>query len=426
MNNQKRPIDPRRGGAARQKQMPPRNSNQNAGQPHHSIQGQRPTSRPRPAARPMPEEMRTQGGYYQMPLRPMTPMPRNANGVQRGQRPPMQGQRPPMQGQRPPMQGQRPPMQGQRPPMQGQRPPMQGQRPPMQGQRPPMQGQRPPMQGQRPPIQRNGQRPEAQKKRSPQSRPNNGWVVPEGSAVYTAEGILYERNTQRRPAPQRKPAEPPKRKKKRFNKEKFLLGTKTFFVRLGVMILVFSLLLGWWYFTTFYSDSSKRRGEVSYSMEDVGFYSEKAAAAYRGDVLYVDFTEISQWFDMISVGSVGAMRFIARDGVSDTSSGKGGEEYVIFMNGQSTVTINGQSIILEAECRNAGSHILVPLSFVENYMRGIEVEKDPKGHNVVFSPEGDDSEEKKDKDEKDQEMAVIHVSFKVKGTVGIAHVEYPE
>ena len=161
-------------------------------------------------------------------------------------------------------------------------------------------------------------------------------------------------------------------------------------------------------------------------MEDVGFYSEKAAAAYRGDVLYVDFTEISQWFDMISVGSVGAMRFIVRDGVSDTSSGKGGEEYVIFMNGQSTVIINGQSIILESECRNAGSHILVPLSFVENYMRGIEVEKDPKGHNIVFSPEGDDSEEKKDKDEKDQEKAVIHVSFKVKGTVGIAHVEYPE
>ena len=271
------------------------------------------------------------------------------------------------------------------------------------------------------------QRPEPVKKRRPPQRPGNGWVVPEGSPVYTAEGIMYDRGPQRRPQQNRRPAPPPpKKKKKIFNKEKFLLGVKTFFVRLGIMLLVTVLLGGWWYSDTFHSDSSKRRGEISYSMKDVGFYSQKASAAYRGDVLYVDFTEISGWFDMISVGSVGAMRFICRDGISETSSGKGGEEYVIFMNGQSTVIINGQTVILEAPCRNFGSHILVPLSFVENYMRGIEVEKDPKGNNIVFIPEGADSEENGNKDEKNEEEILLNVSFKVKGTVGIAHVDYPE
>ena len=220
MNNQRRPIDPRRGGAYREVRAP-RPAEQRRGQPQNNMnmqwqrpvhsQNQRPAPRPRPAEQRRPEMGE---GYYQMPLRPITPMPRNeGQNLRRPQRPPHREQMPPARGP--------------------QRPPMQGQRPPMQGQRPQVRNQRPPVKSQRP-----MQRPEPVKKRRPPQRPGNGWVVPEGSPVYTAEGIMYDRGPQRRPQQNRRPAPPPpKKKKKIFNKEKFLLGVKTFFVRLGIMLL---------------------------------------------------------------------------------------------------------------------------------------------------------------------------------------------
>ena len=382
--------------------------------------------------------------YSQMPLRPMTAMPREERRQPHPQqRPPVQGQRPPMQGQRPPMQGQRPPMQGQRPPMQGQRPPMQGQRPPMQGQRPPMQGQRPPVREQaRPARPTNNQRP-------PEKRPNNGWVIPEGSPVYTAEGIMYERQRPAAPDPRRGKGQPrrpdrapergqgrgvdsrygstrrhPRREappKKTFDKEKILFWIKTFFIRLAAMLVIVSLIGFLWYRGEFYSETEARKGKVTFSLDGVGSYTAKADLAYRGDVLYCDFTEIAKWLGMVSVGSVNSMRFICTEGVSETSSGKGGEEYAIFTSGSTTVQINGVTVILEAPCRTVDSHIWIPLSFVENYVSGVTCDRGAKGTDISFSPEGSDPEESKE----DEEI-VIKASYKVKAQNAIAHVAYPE
>jgi len=352
--------------------------------------------------------------YTQMPLRPMTAMPRERRRTAEP-RPAAQGQRPPVQGQRPPAQGQRPAAQGQRPPVQGQRPPVQGQRPPVKGQ------QRP----QRPP----------ERKRPPAKRPDGGWVIPEGSPVYTAEGRMYEgrRPPQngapegRRPqgnAPKRGANQPPRRpapkkKKKIFNKEKFVFWTKTFFVRLLTMLLIVSLLGFWWYRAEFYSKNDSRSGKVSVTLEGVDSYETKASVAYRGDVLYCDFTQLCKWFGMVSVGSVNSMRFICTEGVCETSSGVGGEEYAIFTSGSTTVIVNGTSMSLEAPCRTVDSHIWIPLSFVENYVSGVVCDRGAKGTNIVITPEGFDELEE------DEEL-VINASFKFKAQNALKSVEYPE
>ncbi len=186
------------------------------------------------------------------------------------------------------------------------------------------------------------------------------------------------------------------------------------------MLLIVSILGFWWYRAEFYSETDAKKGKVSFVLDGVGSYTTKASTAYRGDVLYCDFTEMAQWFGMVSVGSVNSMRFICTDGISDTSSGKGGEEYAIFTSGSTTVLINGVSVILEAPCRTVDSHIWIPLSFVENYVSGVVCDRSAKGTNITITPEGRD--EKEDKEEE----IVIEAAFKVKAQNGLASIKYPE
>ena len=365
----------------------------------------------RPGAGP---QRPVQAGYSQMPLRPMTAMPNPKKPLNGG----LDARREPAYNNRQRQQSAQSPSSPQ--PQKRANP---AARPP-EGKRPLQNGAK-------------GTRPARPPQRPPQKRPSQqrDWIVPEGSPVYTAEGRVYEgnrngarpaadpRQQQRRRPPQRRP-EPPKKKKKKFNKEKFFHGVKTFFVRLLTMLLIVILTGFLWYRAEFFSDTSSRSGKVTFYMEDRGEYTVKAAEAYRGDVLYVDFSEIAGWFGMVSVGSVNSMRFICIDDLSQTSAGKGGEEYAIFTSGSTNVVVNGVSISLEDVCRTVDSHIWVPLSFVENYMSGVECDRGPSDSNIVFAPEGagdGDEDEEKDKDED----VKISVSYKIKSQNPLSPVEYP-
>lgn len=209
----------------------------------------------------------------------------------------------------------------------------------------------------------------------------------------------------------------PKKKKKNFDKEKFFLHIRTFFVRLAVMLLVVSILGLWWYRKEFHSVPKARSGEVTYSFMDTDSYTSPCKTSYFGDVLYVDLTRVSEWFGMVSVGSVSCMRFICPNGEAQTSAGNGDEEYAIFTDDSTTVLINGTIVILEAECRTQGSHIWIPLSFIENYVDGVQCTRSPKGTEVTFSVEG--------AEDSDAEDIEIDVSFKVKAQNALPHIEYP-
>ena len=412
-NNRQRP--PVNGGAVRRPASPSQES-----------MAKRPV-RPMPNGRRQSPPPRSDGrGYTQMPIRPMTSIQTERSAHQnmparRGA--PVQGQRPAaVQNLRPNVQRQSPAArQNPRPNVPGQRPAVgQNPRPNAQGQRPAArQNPRPNAQGQRPAPQR--QRPENVRQRQSE------WIVPEGSPVYTAEGRMYDGHrrigtdprTQMRRPENRRPQ--PRKKKKRFDKERFFLHVKAFFVRLAVMLLIVGILGLWWYRAEFYSTQPDRSGKVTYSLDDSRTYVVKAATAYRGEVLYVDFTEIAEWFGMVSVGSINSMRFICTEGVSETSSGKGGEEYAIFSSGSTTVLVNGQRICLEAPCRTVGTHIWIPLSFVENYVCGVVCDRGPKGTDVTFLPEGYDPEAEEDGTE-----LLIEASFRVKAQNALPHQTYPK
>lgn len=222
-----------------------------------------------------------------------------------------------------------------------------------------------------------------------------------------------------RPTQNKRPQKKIDQKKRQERKEKALYYTKTILKRFAVLLLITALLMFWWYRAEFFSDTDKKRGTVSFLFEDVGFYEADAATAYRGNVLYVDFTEIAEWFGMVSVGSVNSMRFICTEKISETSSGQGGEEYAIFKNGSATAIVNGISLCLEAECRTVDSHIWVPLSFVEGYISGVVCDRGAKGTDIIFTLENSEETE-------DDEEIVVNASYKVKPQTPLKHVEYPE
>ncbi len=276
-----------------------------------------------------------------------------------------------------------------------------------------MQGQRPPMQGQRP--------ADRDRRRTPPPQRKSEWIVPEGSAIYTSEGRMYEPRRGPRPEAAKKPARPiEKKKRKPVDKEKIAVWTRAFFVRFVAMLLIVSLMGAWWYNTEFNPAPEKRSGKVTVTFENMGSYETSAATAYRDDVLYVDLTAISSYLDMVCVGSINSMRFICKSTKSETSSGVGNEEYAIFTSGSQTVLINGTSLSLEAPCRSIESHIWVPLSFVESYVSGILCDRGTTGTDIVIRSSTPTVEEDNKK-----EKEKVKVSYKIKAQKPLHHVEYP-
>lgn len=425
-----------------------------------------------PERRPGPGPQRYSAEYTQMPLRPMTSMPKDRRETPARPEPPYAQRRQEQHGipqrQPSPKGPRRPSPEGYNAPPgrentlrptgepAGRRPaPREGISPQRNQRSAPSKERRRPAPAptsadnrRRPTPPKNGQRgvPQRNAQPRPERRPeNHGWVIPEGSPVYTAEGRMYDPQSRqypkrppqrgpqrgpnggRRPDPrnQKRPPQnnrPPKKvdkKKKQERKEKALFYTKTILKRFAALLLISALLMFWWYRAEFFSDTDKKRGTVSFTFEGVGSYEADAATAYRSDVLYVDFTEIAEWFGMVSVGSVNSMRFICTDMVSETSSGQGGEEYAIFKNGSATAIVNGVSLCLEAECRSVDSHIWVPLSFVEGYIAGVVCDRGAKGTDVVFALENAEELE-------DNEEIIVNASYKVKPQTPLTHVEYPK
>ncbi|MBE6714186.1 MAG: hypothetical protein E7575_02725 [Ruminococcaceae bacterium] len=265
-----------------------------------------------------------------------------------------------------------------------------------------------------------GSRPQSSvpaSKRAAPKRPEpkkRDWVLPEGSAVYSAEGIMYEKKRRQAIEDARmKEYQRIRALERQKLKRKIFTVTKMFFARLAIFLLVFSLLIFWRYRSEFYSQTSQRKGDVAFSMQDSGSYTAKASSAYKDDILYVDFSSVSRWMNMVSVGSISCMRFICIEEISETSSGAGGEEYVIFTDGSSNAVVNGMSIILEGQCRVVNNHVWVPLSFVENYVEGLRVNKNAKGSSVTFEYENE------------AEGDGAAVSFRIKKPHIVSRVEYP-
>ena len=177
-------------------------------------------------------------------------------------------------------------------------------------------------------------------------------------------------------------------KKKRNVGAAILYGIKIFSRRLLIMLIICSLCTFWWYRANFYSKNGGRGDNIEYSMvsgkETLHSFTAGAASAYYHGICYTDFSTVSAWLGLAEVGSIDAMRYVAADAADHTAAGSGREEYVIFRNGSETAVVNGTSVIMPGACRVVGSHIWIPLSFIENYIYGVSVEK-PSAKSVKFS-----------------------------------------
>lgn len=246
------------------------------------------------------------------------------------------------------------------------------------------------------------------RKRPPQGqRSNNGWIIPEGSAIYTAEGRMYEarRPERRQPPPQqggrknagaatkgRQPSKgqpPRKRRKKKNIGAAILFWTRAFAIRLLIFFVITALVGLWWYRSEFYSNVGEGGEKVTYYVQNGSGTSITAGAstAWNGGVMYVNISALYPQFNMAAVGSLDSMRFIIKvDGVRD-SSGDGSEQYVIFTDGSRTANVNGTAVVMEARCRVVGEDIWIPLSFMENYVDGIDIDHTSDDAVIFTSPD---------------------------------------
>ena len=248
------------------------------------------------------------------------------------------------------------------------------------------------------------------------------WAMPEGSAVYTSNGVYYngKKEADRAARSKNRLAAEKKAEKARIKAEKrkkFKLYSKTFFVTLGIVFILCCAIMGIIYRSTFTS-SGDSTGSIDYTLiTEKNHYLSGDGNCYSDGIAYIDFSEFAQYFGMASVGSVDSMRFIIPDEKSPDSSGTGHEEYVIFTNGVRCATVNGTDVIMEGPVRTSGLSVRVPFSFVENYIHGLTFEKSANGSDVTVSPE----KKEKNKDEK----LIPEIGFSIRKPDALSHVSYP-
>lgn len=288
---------------------------------------------------------------------------------------------------------------------------------------------------------------------------SSGWIIPDGSPIYTTEGRMYEvrrapqsggqpsnrtrtaagrpgtaqhgtpnmRRSQTRKAPPSKPV----KKKKRFAKRAaFWIGA--FAKRLLIFFIITAALGFWWYRSEFYSTVNDNGSKINYSVDDGSgtSYEASASSAWSSGVLYADFSALYKSFNMAQVGSLDSMRFIVKEDDVRDSAGNSKEQYIIFTDGSRTATVNGTAVVMESRCRVIGEHIWIPLSFIENYMDGVKVDHTSDSSVVFVSPDklAAEKENKESKEPKKINASdyPIHVDLRLKRSNAVNSLIYPE
>lgn len=112
-------------------------------------------------------------------------------------------------------------------------------------------------------------------------------------------------------------------------------------------------------FTYYLGDNKK----VTLAYDRVVFDGEK----------YLNFSDIAEEFGFTVTGDGECLKFIARDDYS---------EYAQFGTDARSVLINGERINLYAPVRRFGEDVLVPMSFISDYMDGLCLEFDKDKHQI--------------------------------------------
>ena len=223
---------------------------------------------------------------------------------------------------------------------------------------------------------------------SPRKRQSD-WVYPEG---YTPPANV---RSQRHPNNAGRPAQrPPQKKKKepiiRINWERLFIILGAFFLRFAISFAAVALVMFLIYRNIFFGVPEPVAEEVTYNLCDYNEEGDKTVSvtfvsagvnAYDKDDLLISFSEISAWLDCAQVGDIYSMRYVLTDENGNT-------ENVVFHNNSHNAFINGTPVVMDCHARFDWGEVWVPLSFVSDYVTGIEITADTE--TVTLTRSGED------------------------------------
>ena len=225
------------------------------------------------------------------------------------------------------------------------------------------------------------------KPQAPRTKRSNEWIYPEGYTPPKQSG--------RRPAADKRKRAPARKKQdpvitvdwKRFGSVMLAV-----FIRFVVCLVIVASVMGIVYRNIFYSDPKPPVKNVTYTFITVEGEGEDAktntssmtcsyGSAYKGEEMLISFSEVSKWLGTAQVGDVYSMRFILGEGTD-------ADEDVVFHNGSHNAIVNGTIITMKASAQFRNGEVWIPLSFILDYMEGIETVKTEEAVSLSLSGEG--------------------------------------
>lgn len=100
-----------------------------------------------------------------------------------------------------------------------------------------------------------------------------------------------------------------------------------------------------------------------------------------GDVAYLPFSAVSNYFDFTISGDKDARTIMVGSSQSEYS----GINSAVFGFENSSVTVNGSSQILTASAFMKGSELYIPYEFFKTFVKGIEISEDEKNGTITVS-----------------------------------------
>ncbi len=246
---------------------------------------------------------------------------------------------------------------------------------------------------------RNSQRKPVQSK--PQTNLSNqrkkDWVYPEG---YNAQIPPQYRNGQRPPQrrPQNQNGKRPAQKKKaapairiHINWQRVGAICSAIAIRFVCCLIVVILALTGYYFFNFHTEQQLPYEKIKYVFTTVSGEGEDAVTTYNEFVsesslsydreeLLISFSQVSKWLGTAQVGDIYSMRFVLDYGNESQT--------VVFHNSSQDVFVNGCPIVMKCRAQFRHGEVWVPLSFVKNYINGVEVAE--KKDKITLSKNGEE------------------------------------
>ncbi len=164
-------------------------------------------------------------------------------------------------------------------------------------------------------------------------------------------------------------------KNKRHNS--FRLFMSRFIIFCFVFAVLFSVSAATFYISLYIHPTVDRSDYYYYigddQTQDKSVRTVSYENVFRNNTYYINFTALAEYFDMVITGNSDTVRFMFSNQTKDNS---------YLKIGTNTVMINGELLSLDAPVFADGDYVYVPISFVKNYINGVNVSVDEQDRTI--------------------------------------------